>query len=95
MPYINREDRDTIACAVNELDSRIFTAGDLNFAITKLCLAYLKWIEDARSTTGYAALNEVMGVFESSKLEFWRRVVVPYEDEKCAENGDVYVNDDD
>jgi len=31
-----------------------------------------------------------MGALEGAKLEFYRRVVVPYEEKKMKENGDVY-----
>lgn len=94
MPYIELKDRGNIEAAVEDLDGYILTVGELNFAITKLCLEYLEWLH-TKGTTGYAAYNEIIGVLESTKLEFFRRAVAPYEDNKCAENGDVYVNDDD
>ena len=40
--------------------------------------------------TRYAHLNEAIGVLECAKLELYRRVAAPYEDEKIAESGDVY-----
>jgi hypothetical protein len=30
------------------------------------------------------------GVIENVKTEFYRRVAVPYEDKKIADNGDVF-----
>lgn len=36
------------------------------------------------------SLADVLGTLECVKLEFYRRVVAPYEDKKCAENGDAY-----
>ena len=38
----------------------------------------------------YSLINEVTGALENAKLEFYRRVVVPYEDMKIKINGDVY-----
>jgi hypothetical protein len=38
----------------------------------------------------YAAIAEAAGVLETAKLEFYRRLAASYEDEKIAENGDVY-----
>jgi hypothetical protein len=38
----------------------------------------------------YQRLNDALGALEGAKLEFYRRVVVPYEDWKMTENGDVY-----
>jgi hypothetical protein len=35
-------------------------------------------------------VNEAIGVLECAKLELYRRVAAPYEDEKIAESGDVY-----
>ena len=36
------------------------------------------------------SLDDVLGALEGAKLEFVRRVVVPYEERKMKENGDVY-----
>jgi len=38
----------------------------------------------------YRNINELVGVFECAKLELYRRVASPYEDEKIQSNGDVY-----
>lgn len=79
MPYIKREDR--LRAIVTPK-----TAGELNFAITTLIQGYLN---DTNRT--YNDYNAVIGALESAKLEMYRRQVAPYEDQKCAENGDVYV----
>ena len=82
MPYIKREDR-------NKLMSVNFpvmeTPGELNFLITKLIKHYMWNLE-----TNYVLINEIVGALESAKLEFYRRVVVPYEEKKIKQNGDVY-----
>ena len=62
--------------------------GHLNYAITRLCDAYIC----ARGGTSYTLLNEVIGVLECAKLELYRRVAAPYEDEKRRANGDVYAS---
>jgi len=61
------------------------TAGELNYALTRQVTDYL----DGKIVT-YELLNSVVGALESCKLEFYRRVVVPYEEKKIVENGDVY-----
>lgn len=61
------------------------TAGELNFQLTRLCDDYVM-----RKGVTYETLNAVVGVFESAKAEFQRRVVAPYEDSKIQDNGDVY-----
>ena len=40
----------------------------------------------------YSFLNDFIGVLECVKLELYRRVATPYEEDKRQENGDVYVN---
>jgi hypothetical protein len=62
------------------------TAGELNYAITRLVDDYLK----ARGDLRYAHINEVIGALECAKLELYRRVAAPYEDGKRHETGDVY-----
>lgn len=79
MPYINKESREEVL-AIGAVD-----AGELNFEITKVCLAYFH-MTDRR----YKDINEVIGALECAKQEFYRRVAVPYEDQKIKENGDVY-----
>lgn len=83
MPYVKQEDRA-------ELNSGRYptTPGELNYSITKLVREYLGYM--FHQPPNYAAYNEVIGVLDSAKLEFYRRVVSPYEDEKKSENGDVY-----
>ena len=80
MPYISTEDR-------NDLDNRAMpeTAGELNYMISALLDDYL--VEKGKN---YANINEVIGMLECAKLELYRRVAAPYEDEKIDQNGDVY-----
>jgi hypothetical protein len=80
MPYIKKSARRALDCGGHP-----FTCGELNYAITKLVTRYL-----AGGRHDYAAFNEVIGVLECAKQELYRRVVVPYEECKRAENGDVY-----
>lgn len=81
MPYIKQDRRDAIRAGAKPLD-----AGELNFAISALVDAYLK----DKGPIRYANLNEVVGALDCAKLELYRRVAVPYEDQKIDENGDVY-----
>jgi uncharacterized protein DUF6899 len=79
MPYIKKEDRVHVDLAYPT------NAGELNYAITCLCRDYFH-------THGgrYQQVNDVVGALEGAKLEFYRRVAAPYEDQKILENGDVY-----
>jgi len=42
------------------------------------------------SNPRFVHLNEVIGALEMTKAEILRRVIAPYEAEKCILNGDVY-----
>ena len=57
----------------------------MNFALTKMIQFYLSC-----KGVSYSSFNDVIGALEACKLEFYRRVVSPYEDNKIIENGDVY-----
>lgn len=78
MPYIRQKDR-----LIAKQDP--VTSGELNFAISNLLSNYIKI-----QGLSYTAINDIIGALEGAKLEFYRRVAVPYEDEKIKENGDVY-----
>jgi len=86
MPYIKQKERDEIDEHLTGLHSCIFNAGQLNYAITKLCDMYLNSYGKER----YIYYNEVMGVLTCAQLELYRRKVSAYEDKKLDENGDVY-----
>lgn len=77
MPYIKQEDRN----GARRIPG---TPGELNFAITDLLTTYLG------GQLSYRLINDILGALEGAKMEFYRRVAVPYEDKKLEENGDVY-----
>ncbi len=86
MPYIKQSDRNRLDPKIQELADAINLdqrAGELNYSITKLLLAL-------KGEGRYKDYNELIGALESAKLEFYRRQIGPYEDEKVKENGDVY-----
>lgn len=77
MPYISEEERDKASLGG--------TAGEFNYLITAAC------IERANNRGHrYSVYNDIIGALECAKLEMYRRMVAPYEDEKIKENGDVY-----
>lgn len=81
MPYIKRKDRMKLLP-----DSTVYasTPGELNYQITILIQRYLHGLG-----LSYTTLNEVIGVLECAKAEFYRRIVIGYEDKKIKENGDI------
>lgn len=84
MPYIKQEARDNINRR-DDLKARPMSAGELNFVITQMIIAYI-----VDKELSYQTINDIIGALEGAKLEFYRRVVVSYENEKIKDNGDVY-----
>jgi hypothetical protein len=91
MPYIKPVYRTAYVNAVKGLE-RIFATvgageGDLNYVLTSVALAWLKYHKPPYK---YATRVQVLAAFEAAKLEYYRRVMAPYEDKKIEVNGDVY-----
>jgi len=96
MPYIKQKDRrrfthtpqklgaDSGVSLLQETGKRCDTPGDLNYAFTVIAQAYLK-----EQGLNYQHINDIIGALEGCKLELYRRVAAPYEDDKIAQNGDV------
>jgi hypothetical protein len=59
-------------------------AGDLNYAITMILKHYIQ-----KKGECYAVHNEIVGMLECCKQEWYRKMVSPYEDKKIEQNGDV------
>ena len=80
MPYIREAQREL-------LDDGTFPEdpGELNYKLTSVCTEYL-----AHHEANYRTFNDIIGALEAAKLEFYRRIVVPYENKKVEQNGDVY-----
>tara|TARA_B100002019_G_scaffold29064_1_gene22977 strand:+ start:2540 stop:2812 length:273 start_codon:yes stop_codon:yes gene_type:complete len=89
MPYIKPEDREIyepmIDVLMNELRYAENWKGDLNFIVSTILNDLL-----TAYGTSYSMLNDMVGVLECAKLELYRRMAAPYEDEKIEDNGDVY-----
>jgi len=91
MPYIKQDKRDILDPAVESLLTRLKQLqldddsnnmeGNMNYIFTKL----LKQCYG----DSYAEINDALGVISAVQLEFYRRVAVPYEDQKIYDNGDV------
>lgn len=82
MPYIKTEGRDTLDKLIRQFGP--MSAGELNYCMTRLCSRFLA------SRMNYEGIALVTGVIENVKQELYRRIASNYEDQKMAENGDVY-----
>lgn len=88
MPYIpepQRFEADKIMREEGFMQYVPSNAGELNYIVTTLIDNYL-------NETGirYAHVNEMIGALECCKLELYRRIAAPYEDQVCQQNGDAY-----
>lgn len=94
MPYIDKQSREKYIPKVKELaeliknEDKELTAGSINYFVSLLLdQVYGK-------TPRYYQHNEVIGVLECIKQEFYRRRTAPYEDEKILSNGDIKTDAD-
>lgn len=85
MPYIKKTER--VALDVGDVMPQ--TPGQLNYVITKAAHEYIR-----NNGLSYTKLNEVYGAMQAAAAEFYRTVIVPYEDRKRQENGSVSLLDE-
>lgn len=88
MPYIKPDNRqkyqegiDSLLGAFNSTEE--VKMGDVNYVVSTLIWELFK------DKLSYSQGNNLMGALECIKQEFYRRMIVPYEDEKIKENGDI------
>jgi hypothetical protein len=80
MPYITETERHIVD------REGPWTQGQLNYALTMECRNYI----ERNGGLSYRAISEAIGALECCKLELYRRLAAPYEDQKIYDNGDVY-----
>jgi len=81
MPYVDQEARQRLDAGHSPQNP-----GELNYLIARTIDRYLSHY----SRLTYTIINEVVGVLESVKQEFYRRIASPYEEQKREKNGDVF-----
>ena len=81
MPYLTEDRKKQLL----EWGYQAENGGDLNFLFSNIIRNYI-WFHGSN----YQRINDVVGALEGAKLEFYRRIVTPYEDNKIEENGDVF-----
>jgi hypothetical protein len=89
IPYIKEQQRERFKKVIDEVfDVHVLNEGELNYLITCICQIYQ--VEHKES---YAVHNQIMGVLECVKQEWYRKQTVPYEIRKESENGGVNVRE--
>lgn len=81
MPYLNTAVRASL-----DDGRKAQKGGELNYQVSKLVNDFF-----AMRGLSYTVINEVIGALECAKLEAYRRIASPYEDQKIGENGEVFV----
>lgn len=99
MPYILPKTREELDRFISLLSTAVNSAsyhpdvgqrqaqyvGAMNYAITKLVAES----SQVFTSPNYSTINALIGVLECAKLELYRIVAAPYEDQKRSENGPV------
>lgn len=86
MPYIKTAGRNRLENTLHQVMVNLpADAGELNYTLSRIVDTYIQV-----KGKNYQNLNEVIGVLECVKQEYYRRIAAPYEDAKIKENGDVY-----
>lgn len=80
MPYIESGIRSSL-----EEGRAPSKPGELNYLMSQLVKGYL-----AENGVSYTSLNAVIGVLQCLSMEVYRRLAAPYEDDKLAQNGEVF-----
>ncbi len=86
MPYIKEERRKLYQQSLTDLAStlrdRQTESGDVVY-----CVYWL--LKQLYGDGNFDLKSDALRVLEAAKLEYYRRILAPYEDAKIRENGDV------
>jgi len=85
MPYIKDKEKHEMSDFINDLRMFIESKGDLNYAI---CQLVGNIILDSDKIS-YTQMSEWIDAVHDAEAELRRRLLVPYEEMKIIENGDV------
>ena len=90
MPYIKKENRKKFEKTIEKIvdlstnpENGNISVGELNYVISSIIWRIFQ------RTPSYTNGNNLMGVLECVKHEFYRRQLAIYEDVKMQENGDI------
>ncbi len=83
MPYVKQEDRprlDKVVAAMK--DAGVKVDGDLNYILYAFMIRHIK--------PSYNNYKNYRAELKECAKEVWRRKMVPYENTKIDENGDIF-----
>src|SRR5574337_413708 len=85
MIYINNERKQVLNPLLAQVSERIESRSDLVYCLTMLACREIRGIT-------FSELSSIFGDIQLVALEFWRRIIIPYEIAKARENGDVFLH---
>ena len=85
MPYIKQEKREKLNPLIAAVPIMGMGLGDLNYLFSMIIKRYISVHKPS-----YSVYAGIVGMLITLKDELNRRVVIPYEDLKIKENGDIY-----
>ncbi len=84
MPYIKSERRRIFDANLEACAQQIENEGELNYCIYKLSTLLIDKIG-----VSYDKLSMCSSAMEHAKMEWYRKKMIPYENLKIEENGDI------
>lgn len=96
MPYISEEERqelddciDQMIKCISSTKANLNNPNDFSNFLGRINYCFSRVIMGVMKTTSYKNIAMVTGVLENIKQEFYRRIAIPYEEQKITENGDI------
>ena len=83
MPYIEPARQVALAPLITALSDKIASREELSFVLTCLVLSEIRGIS-------YAEIASLVGDLECVKQEFIRRIVLPYQENRKRDHGDIF-----
>lgn len=85
MPYVQQERRKELDSEIEALVKKLkeMALGDVVYALYRITK------DVYGNTKNYYTKVQGITALESTKLEYYRRILASYEDEKSKENGDI------
>jgi len=96
LPYIRDEFRRKIDQHFHDYGLNHFTprnGAEMNYIVCTLVRNFLGLHPEIEKNIAYSQIQEMIGALECAKMELYRRIAVPYEDQKIDENGDFLIFD--
>jgi len=90
MPYIPGNARNDYDDCIDNIVGILIEGGEpqmygeLNYVVSSIIVRLIQ-----EKGISYALVQNLLGTLECSKMEIYRRLLVPYEDNKMYANGDI------